>query len=115
MVSFLESKGRMKLIISVFIFLLEQVWDEDLAEAAQDFSLLCELRSNLERASQVPGFETVGENWTGVGTQGLPNFTTVLSIAWFNQRVLYNFTENSCSTQDACIFYTQVHKSGQEP
>lgn len=86
-----------------------QVWNEELAAAAQNFSLMCRLASNPDRASQVPSFQSVGENWTAAGTLGQPNFTTLVNIAWFNQRFMYNFTQNSCSTRDACLFYTQVY------
>ena len=88
------------------------MWSDDLAAAAEAFSLQCRQESNPDRAAQVPSFESVGENWSAVGTRAQPNYTTIITVAWFNRRSLYDFTENSCSTSGACSFYTQVWVCG---
>lgn len=88
--------------------LLYQVWDDELAAAALNFSLSCRLEFNPQRASQVTNFDTVGENFSAAGTTN-PNYRMIIERAWFNQRVMYNFTENSCTSNGACSFYTQVN------
>lgn len=67
------------------------------------------MRSNPDRAEQVPSFDTVGENLVAVAS-GTINYTRYIERSWFNQRFIYNYTENSCSSPNACLSYTQVGK-----
>ena len=86
------------------------MWNAELAAAALDFALMCRLESNPDRASQVPGFDMVGENLSAVGTS-TPDYTRILETVWFGQRVNYDFDQNSCTSVGACLFYTQVTES----
>ena len=104
-----ECKYLVPIIIIMYpIIMYMKMWNRELAQAALNFSLLCRLASNPERASQVPAFDTVGEVWSAIGTRSRPNYTAVVNIAWFNQRSMYSFESNTCSTENACLFYTQV-------
>ena len=69
---------------------------------------MCSLSFNEDRVSQQSTFASVGESLTAVGTSDLANadYTGVVEVSWFNQRLNYNYNENTCST--VCGFYTQV-------
>ena len=68
----------------------------------------CQVGSNPERASQVPGFDTVGETWSVSGTTP-PNYTQLIAT-WFSHGDSYNYETNSCTSRNNCSFYTQVAK-----
>ena len=84
------------------------MWNEELAQVAQNYAEMCMLESNPDRVAQQSTFQSVGESFTAIGTQQ-PDYNNAVGLAWFGQRVFYTFDPPSCSS--ACDFYTQVSNS----
>ena len=85
--------------------MLLQVWNEELAVAAQNYSNRCILDFNSNRFFEAPSFGSVGQT-LAASTEMTPNFTTIIEEQWFDQRLDYTFADNSCT--DMCDAYTQV-------
>ncbi len=83
-----------------------QDWNEELAAVAQAHAERCSFTENENRAENV-SFLTVGENLSATNAN-TPNYTRFVEMAWFSQRVNYDYQSNMCTSQDSCADYIQV-------
>jgi len=81
-----------------------QVWSDELAQVAQDFSEQCVFEFNIDRVSQQSTFTSVGEN-VGASVSAVADYTELIQN-WFDERQSFDYIDNSCSA--VCGSYTQV-------
>ena len=86
--------------------LLLQSWNEELATIAQSHSDKCEYGLNDERNSQTDSYDTVGENIFVVNADEF-NISSVIE-SWFEERLYFEFDENTCHSLCYCENYLQV-------
>ncbi len=81
-----------------------QVWNDELAQVAQNHAEQCVFEHNADRLAQQNTFSSVGENLAA--GSGPANFTGFVQ-SWYNEVQDYNFNSNTCT--DVCGHYTQVN------
>ena len=89
------------------VSLLVKTWNSYLAEMAQAWSAKC-----LWEHGQPAGYNTFSLPYTYVGqnlyaTMGTLNVTAAIT-SWWNERVNYNYGNNTCDAGKMCGHYTQV-------
>ncbi len=84
---------------------LAQVWSDELAEVARNYSAKCMFTFNPDRVSQQDIFKTVGENLSFDFSDGTFDYVALINNSGV-QGDDYNIEDNTC--QGVCAFYTQV-------
>ena len=80
-----------------------QVWNDELAQVAQDYAEMCLFEHNTARVASQSTFSSVGENlFAGTG----PAEYTAAVESWYNEKQDYDYDNNTCSA--VCGHYTQV-------
>lgn len=105
----LSSSDIVPLTKAVFMYI--QIWDDELADAASNFSAMCHYNLDLDWASS--SFDSIGINIASIGTNilRLDTVYAILERIWTGSERYYNYTTNECSTSAGCNTYTQVHSS----
>ena len=80
-----------------------QLWNNDLAQVAQNYADNCVFEHNSNRVSQQSTFTSVGENL--FASSGQANYTSAV-LSWYNEVEDYTYSSNTCSA--VCGHYTQV-------
>lgn len=82
---------------------MPQVWNDELAQVAQNYAEMCQFEHNTARVANQSTFATVGENlFAGTGST---DYTAAVQ-SWFDERQHYDYAANTCSA--VCGHYTQV-------
>ena len=81
-----------------------QVWNTELAKAAQTISETCVFEFNIPLAIQLTSFTDVGQNIIAT-TDGIVDYGDQVQD-WFGQGADYDLVQNTCSS--VCGAYVQV-------
>lgn len=83
------------------------MWNDELAQVAQNYAEQCTLEQNDNRVSQQSSFESVGENFAATSLANVTASEYVAFVtAWYNENADYNYEANTCTA--VCEHYTQV-------
>ena len=89
---------------SMYLCLLSQKWNDELATIAQNYANKCIWAHNPRRISRT--FSKVGENiYAGTGT--VSNYLSVVQ-KWYDEVENYHYSTNTCDSGKVCGHYTQV-------
>lgn len=88
----------------------KMVWNDELANVAQEYADNCVFNHNSLRSDQSPSFSYVGENLF-ISSGSATNYTAYVE-GWFNEVQVYNYNSNQCS--GVCGHYTQVVWAGSD-
>lgn len=80
------------------------MWNNELAQLAQDYSEMCIYGHNADRHTQSVTYTAVGEN-LAITTADPGNYTYLVEL-WYNEVRDYNYDTGACSA--VCGHYTQV-------
>ena len=82
------------------------MWNDELAQVAQNYAEQCVFENNTDRVTQQSTFSSVGENLAA--GSGPADFTGFVQC-WYDEVQDYNFSSNSCAANETCDHYTQVN------